>query len=349
MVALLLVSLYYWFSVRPTLNGDLGYLGVVPFPEEYSRDIRTKDVPPKLYNDFQEGGADSVLTIGDSYSNLGLDSYVNYLAKRLGGGVANFGVDFSNPTVDPEQIYAYLINTGLFERNPQIKVVVVESAARRAIGRLCSVDLTRHPLDSVRPFVAKATGPKGMELFPIKRCIEGGLHWMNMASGIGDNPVKKADLSLPLFTVKGMESKLYFLEDDLKGARLPQQSFERAKQSLIRMEEMARERGVRFFYLVPPDKYEVYAPYIVENPYPSVNLSGQIAKMFDSIPYAVSPIRQLQEMLASGVKDVWKADDTHWSYKASEMVGDIMADRITSETSAHDSIQVKAANAVKNP
>lgn len=325
LIALAGACVYFWCAVQPHFTGDLANLGKIPFPQEYSDEMRVRHILPKAYVNYESGAADSVLSLGDSFSHMGPEGHLNYFAHRMGGKIVNYGVDYYIKGDDAEQIYCDLMNTGFFDAHPEVKVVLLESVGRSAVDRLSRVDIAHTPAEVAPPFISGVSRPDpGVRV----KYIDPGIDWLKLISGLSPNPVKKAELAAPLFTVPGRESTLYFLQDDLARQKVTEEELSMVRGKLEAMEGMARKRGIRFFYLVAPDKYEVYEPYIKDNPYPGRRVCAQLSALFDSIDYAFCPLPQLREMLAGGVTDLYKSDDTHWSYKGAQKVGFMMADSV---------------------
>ena len=67
------------------------------------------------------------------------------------------------------------------------------------------------------------------------------------------------------------------------------------------------------------DKYNLYSPYIISNSYPK----SILFEYLDTLPkdyIFINTKKILSEQLEKGEKDIFYADDTHWSHKASEVI-----------------------------
>lgn len=67
------------------------------------------------------------------------------------------------------------------------------------------------------------------------------------------------------------------------------------------------------------DKYDLYYDFIVDNPYPK-NYLFDLLRETPKEYYFVDTKTILLEALKRGEKDIYYADDTHWSYRASEII-----------------------------
>ena len=67
------------------------------------------------------------------------------------------------------------------------------------------------------------------------------------------------------------------------------------------------------------DKYNLYSPYITSNNY----AKSMFFEYLDTLPkdyIFINSKKILSEQLEKGEKDIFYVDDTHWSYKASNIL-----------------------------
>ena len=67
------------------------------------------------------------------------------------------------------------------------------------------------------------------------------------------------------------------------------------------------------------DKYDLYFSFIQDNPFSENNLFKYLRKA-DKKYYLVDTKQILFNEIKNNEKDIFYADDTHWSYKASEAI-----------------------------
>jgi hypothetical protein len=67
------------------------------------------------------------------------------------------------------------------------------------------------------------------------------------------------------------------------------------------------------------DKYNLYRPYITSNKYKESIFFEELS-MLDKKYTFINTKEILSDLLGKGIKDIFYADDTHWSYKASEAI-----------------------------
>ncbi len=313
---------YYTCCIQPRLRstgaGDLGRLGLLFFPADYTL--------PKT--DFQQyahnvGYTDSIPSdsciwvIGDSFSQPDKTTkYTDFLAQYASLPVYNFSTGWLHGT----QFNSFLC---LSKKQPLPSVVIVESVERALLYRLRDAQialaadslLTQKYLDTVAPIERR---------FSDKTLLEQTQEFVKKRVGI-ENPVKTAELESPMFTCKGHESGLYFIDQDLQ--KYDEEMIGLAMRKLDSLFAYAEEVGVHLYVVVAEDKYDLYQPYIVDNPYPpSVNLDTLSARYYS--PYFINSKDTLALMAAQGVRDIFFCDDTHWSQVGGKAVAEYVAKRI---------------------
>ena len=83
-------------------------------------------------------------------------------------------------------------------------------------------------------------------------------------------------------------------------------------------------RGIGMLFMLAPDKYELYQHLAVDNPYPARPLGSQLL-VLDSLGFVVNPLPELSRRLEAGEKDLFMADDSHWSAKSAQTAASLVA------------------------
>ena len=92
---------------------------------------------------------------------------------------------------------------------------------------------------------------------------------------------------------------------------------------------MAQKRGIKLIFMLPVDKYDLYQDYIVDNPYAyPKRINEDVREILGDIPEVLLSKYYLQPLIDKGEKDIFLFDNSHWSYKASEVVGKELSRRI---------------------
>ena len=305
-------GLVYRYYIVPNLSGDLGRLGKLAFGHEYKQALDSNLLKECWVDDFNGKLTKEykIITIGDSFSQQGKAGYQNYLGYLLKSKVLNI-----RPAngVSPEQLALSLLRTGwLKEMSP--RVVVVETVERQLVNNLFTLDFSRRPsAAAVRKQIYKkktVAVPKSAD------CLYETIYWMRLRLEI-DNPVKKVELNRDLFS--DFDNDLYFYYADLQRSSMKKEEKEKVYSILDSLEQEFQQQGIHFVYTVAADKYDVYQPFVKDNVYPSCTL-------LDSLPdaqapcYLINTVEILRPLVRQGVKDVYIATDSHWSYIASEAV-----------------------------
>lgn len=315
---------YYRFGVLPSLSGEFGVLGQIPFGKEYeglSIDYYDRE-PLEFANVANISSRDSVgyyriLTIGDSFSQYGPEGYqwrLSHLAKTTVGNIKD--VSISNPI----QAFVSYANSGLFSDR---QTIIVECVERHLIERLSSLDFSQ-----VVDNHAQADNHENDSDFSLLNMF---FSWIRLSIGF-DSPVRSFDLKEELFTHPKYSSTLFVYNskktdngDLLWENRM--KDFDAASLNLIRLDEFAKEKGLELVFLIATDKYDAYEPWIAgvdhqRNPTLSV---------LPNDPFIINTKPFLQEAISRGEKDIYKVNNTHWS-----VIGaDLMADLIFTEISAN--------------
>ena len=146
-------------------------------------------------------------------------------------------------------------------------------------------------------------------------------------SGVMTPPIIKKQLSRDFFT-SDHPSTLYFYVDDIKTIHIAKSHYTTIKNTYQALLDKAREKHITLLLLVPTDKYDLYQQYIVENPYSEKKTNEVVRSILDNDEHLVLAKDVLQPMVDRGEQDVYLYNDTHWSYKAAQVVADEVYDRL---------------------
>ena len=155
----------------------------------------------------------------------------------------------------------------------------------------------------------------------------------DFALRIANFGVDKVDTSMGLTPLDGLimgtrcgsidASVVFFLCD--KMGMTP----EEVKEVFNLLTHMAQERGFKLMFMLPVDKYDLYQNYIVDNPYAHPKrINEDVREILGDIPEVLLAKFCLQPLIDNGEKDIFLFDNSHWSYKASEVVGKELSRRI---------------------
>ncbi|MBP5515595.1 MAG: hypothetical protein J6X86_01475 [Bacteroidales bacterium] len=302
-------------------SGDLGRVGhrffekgyhakLSPVTEEqYVKDIIIDSLPDSIY----------ILCIGDSFSNklLSVQRWNEYTGEVLNQQIIN--IPPSN--LSPATIALSYLTICPDDKLP--KVIIMETVERESIPILSSIDIN-HPeaLDNIKYMPKDAFGTS-------TNFFRNAIEFYQRKLGMNVHLVC-SNLNKPVFSAKGDESKLLCYYQDT--THFTDNEVRLAVENLERLHNLAERRGVKFFYLICPNKSNVYWPYIRENDRKKFYNILDRTTTFDTLPYVYSPLLMLRERVSQGEKDVFYCDDSHWPPKTAKIVGEELANFILKQT-----------------
>jgi len=339
-----LINLVFWHGVVGKIffskngHGDLGRLGSFYTTEAITKQMRynTKHVEFEEY--LHSGIAEhfDIITIGDSFSNgRGGAYYQDYLTEQYGKTVLNVKTGSYNAV----QMLYLLDDLGyLDEIKPQ--TVILESVERGMQDRFGNVEVGTLSISREAFIKSQLTGnktetdsmtDKGKLLPDIMldaniRFIKNhffALHHFGKLS----NSVYITQLNRDEFTNSGQENMLLFLNDDLWYLE-KQTNYKKINENLNLAADALAKKKISMIFMTAVDKYDLYYPYITDHQGTQEN---PFFIEFEKLPkdYIFIDTKQiLRGLLADGEKDVYWSDDTHWSWKAQQVVVNELAKNI---------------------
>lgn len=316
------------FYILPYQTGDLGRLGGIPFGP-YDTIFK---VPDYLYTenimDYESLKNVEILTIGDSFSQGDHLGYQNFLGRYLNKKVSNFRVDGFNPI----QTAVALIEKQMI---PNCKIIILETVERSIITNInqeftITEDISKRNIISGIPkiLLTEDTIIRSND-YNFKRLTSYYKQKLNLS-----HSYKKFELSVPLFTAGKYSDKLFIyssqiIDGDLTFLSNTNTQIEKAKKQLSILKEIGNKSHIKIIYLVAADKYDMYYDFIKNNPYP-INPTFSYFSDFDTT-FFINTKNILLPYLKNGEKDIYRVNDTHWSVKAAEIIGNHLG-RIINES-----------------
>lgn len=93
----------------------------------------------------------------------------------------------------------------------------------------------------------------------------------------------------------------------------------RINDNLNKLSDLLAEDGVRLLFVPFPDKYTLYAPWLEHKSFPESAFFEQLRPLSKRYQF-VDTKALLREELERGELDIYYADDTHSSWKASQTI-----------------------------
>jgi len=326
----------YLLSNPECKGGDLSRLGYV---RSSNMCKETENNLPRRHLEEHEysGQKIGVLTIGDSFSSGGgggLNSYYqDHLASINNVNVLNI---MGYNRLDLITTVSMKNNNGYFERiKPEY--VLIECAEKVCLNDLPeTIDFSRGISEKELEMYGKVnysgkdSGQKsssGGGSVPLKLDFISDANFKLARNSIlyhfSDNAfysqVYKARLLQPFFSVEASDTLLYLDKDIEKRQNITVERITRMNDYLNDLTDSLAVKGIRLIFMPVVDKYDLYSIYIANRKYPESHFFEEFRKLPKRYLF-IDTKALLREELARGEKDVFHADDTHWSWKASKKI-----------------------------
>ncbi|HBT79663.1 MAG: hypothetical protein II145_09595 [Selenomonas sp.] len=128
-------------------------------------------------------------------------------------------------------------------------------------------------------------------------------------------------LTQPFFTNPGRENKLLFYAEEMVYLQHPI-DVAQVNANLNTAAARAKKHGAKLFFMVATDKMDLYYPYLTPEEkakWPANFFFEDMAAVEKAYTF-IDTRALLRPSLASGEQDIWWQDDTHWSWKAEEIL-----------------------------
>jgi len=305
-------------------TGDLGNLALIPFWPEYGQFIREHEMKDTLFikvnhtEDLRNIHV-NVLTVGDSFSQQGHAGYQNYMPGE-GLIVANCKRSlYDNPIQ-----YAYnIMDWGVID-STNIDVMVVEVGERDFALRIDNFGVDKVEV----PESEDPTEDDDEEVNPNEWSLLRARDFV-LYRFAGRSPVYIVDMKRDFFSSPEPRKLYFYCADILNGMTIDETIRPKVKEVFNLLTCMAQERGFKLMFMLPVDKYDLYQDYIVDNPYAyPKRINEDVREILGDIPEVLLAKYYLKPLIDKGEKDIFLFDNSHWSYKASEVVGKELCRRI---------------------
>ncbi|WP_295055262.1 hypothetical protein [Sulfuricurvum sp.] len=265
-----------------------------------------------------------LITIGDSFSNAGgggLNGYYqDYIATLYGKKVLNiqpFDGDYLNTIV-------ILANSGILERM-KTKVVILESVERAFIERM-TPQLNTDKNQTIE-YIKLNFKNKYINESPEYTFLNDGNYKFiltNILRKFSDNSFNNIVYKVPLkgtFFNVSHPNDLLFYKDDIKNMKKYNvANLNQANNNLNKLAHLLNKSHIKLIVLVGPNKYTIYSDFLIQkNKYGRSEFFEDYVQLPKDYVF-VNTKAILHSAVLNGEKDIYYADDTHWSYKASSLV-----------------------------
>jgi hypothetical protein len=304
---------------RKYQGGDLARMGYIYGSKHFRTSLNT-DLPRRHMhiNDY-DGRKIDMLTVGDSFSNGGAGGnnrfYQDYIASINKFEVLNIP---RHKNINPLSTVSIFTNNGFIDKlKPRYVLVSIDE---KGTGEMAApVDflksLTEEQLREYKRFDYETSFPNPplINNGNLKFIIYNLLYNFSDHAVFGNVYIKK--ISLNLFSVPNA-NKLLFLRYK---RQLTTDEIQSLNNNLNQLADLLAIKGVVLVFMPCVDKFNLYSDYIVNNPYPRSTFFEELRKLPKRYRF-IDTKAILAEELRRGEKDIYYADDTHWSWKASKKI-----------------------------
>lgn len=308
-VLFVLIGFIIHACLAKDITGDLGRIGQIVFSKKYHTQSKFEEhIDKHLYwCSTNELKSFDMVFMGDSFTESVYPYYLSHNVEK------NTALYKASEIVSSEQIFVALCNSGVVMPH----VVVLEDVERSFIERLGNLDF--NPANNSTLPIGLVYKPKN------EKTTDFATFYKNQL--IDNHSVRHVRLKDSLFSCPKKEKDLYFYYEDL---RFPVDAqIQTAMSKLDTLFQIANKNNVQLFYVVASDKYDVYQEFAIDNKYPKKDWMDSFSK-FEANPYFVNTKHVLLKNARQGVKDLYYADDTHWSPVGAKMVAEEIAKRMDS-------------------
>ncbi|PHS39561.1 MAG: hypothetical protein COB07_05780 [Sulfurovum sp.] len=270
-----------------------------------------------------------VLTIGDSFSNGGGGGkngfYQDYIASINDFNVLNIR-RFSFTGNSVSKTFFALYNSGLLnEISPRI--VLLSIGSRDMVPRFgIELDWEFSPdsqtiLEEMKEMKPQDLATHQLKDIPIVNAANFKLPYYTLFYRFMPclKQVCKLPLEASLFTVRA-DKEILVYRKSLKDLWMnTPENVASVNANLNRIARLLELKGIKLYFMPAVTKYDLYSDFIKNNPYPKDPLFDLLEPLKKE--YTLINTKEiLLPLLREGEKDVYHADDTHWSSKASEEI-----------------------------
>ncbi len=319
---IILVINHHFFQIS---GGDLNRLGFVSIENNY-RDIFTNyGTSGKTVTDLGEINKNNydtidLLTFGDSFSDLGQQGYQSFLINDHNLNVVNINI-VRYKVVNQIELLLELANGDFFDQY-QVRHVLLQCVERNMVnkGQIADTNkvMSRATFDNMYSVKNKLHSENKFKGNIIKYSLNSILYRFD--ENAFNSQCYKVELNKKLFSTG--KNELLFFKDDYENLKYIEKSrIITLNNTLNNISKKLKKKGIQLIVIPSPDKYDLYSDYIINNKMPEnifFDLMSQVDKEYSYIDCKSLFLKHIEK----GKKDIYYADDTHWSPFGAKIVSD---------------------------
>lgn len=282
---------------------------------------------PKTHFGSQDwnGQKIDILTIGDSFSNADTGGknpyYQDYLATYYNKNILNLR-RYDDKT-RPFEFLLSLYNNKILEKiHPE--AIIIESVERFVYDRYTK-DFNFNYISDIN--ISNIAQPKKEKnsYIPNLLLINTANYKLPYYTLLyefkfnANKSIPRLDLAKNVFSNAGYENKLLITREDIQGMHNDQDRVIKMNENFNKLARKLKKLNIKLFFMVCPDRYDLFSKYAVNSPYQQNNFFKMIRPLQKEY-YFIDTKQILQQAIDRGETDIYYPDDTHWSYKASDLI-----------------------------
>lgn len=317
------------FSTDPHHVGDLSrmsyQLDSIAFRDKRNITLPNKHITAGSYNIGQDI---DILTIGDSFFNAGAGGlnpfFQDYLATKTNLRILNIqSLKTGYSELDTINI---LYNSGWLD-TLKPKAIIIETVQRLAIPRYArkyDFNKTMQYNEIKDDLLTDAKWKKFLEVPSVSFINTGNYKFLYYAflyqyKENAQKNVYKFKLTKELFNVKNKDSLLVYYDDIISARKVKTSDIELINHNFNMLADKLETKGIKLYFMVAANKFDAYYD-CLENKGYAISDFFNILDSLEKKYYFINTLNILKPLIKDGVLDIYFADDTHWSYKASEAI-----------------------------
>jgi len=276
--------------------------------------------------DYTENLKIDIVTTGDSFSNAAMGGknpyYQDYIATYYDKVVLNIVNSDGGKLHTFEPIVA-LANSGWFKKH-RVSYVIIQSVERFCVMRYAKkFDFTKSTIDLKRDIESPRTTNSFIPHINFISTANYKFLYYTVQSKRKVHfhvDVDKLKLNKKLFTPKKFQDQLLVHHEDILSIPYnTKKNIQRLNSNFNRLAKLLQKENVTLLFMPTVDKYDLYYPYIKNNPYPKNHFFDYLRVLPKEYIF-IDTKKILEPLLKQGVQNLYYPDDTHWSYKAIDAI-----------------------------
>jgi hypothetical protein len=306
--------------------GDIarvGYQVDALYPRKLKYTLPKKHLTKEQYHNTMNI---DILTLGDSFSNAatgGLNPYYqDYLATDYNATVLNI-IDTNGNRINTFKPVIALYNNGWLKQH-NVKFVIIQSVERFCVQRYArDFNYSFSDINIEKVIQSARKHDSYIPKISFISTVNYKFPYYNYMSKVKmhfHTDVVLLPLNKQLFSPQHFSNRLLIHHEDI--VSIPyntQKNIEKLNQNFNHLAKLLKTINVTLIFMPTVDKYDLYYPYIKNNPYKK-NIFFDLLRKMPKEYIFIDTKKTLQKLLKKEILDVYYPDDSHWSNKAIQTV-----------------------------